>query len=180
LQLTTQEKLVKITGQVLPFGAYQRRVRRRVRGWVPPHRFVDVDVVDKQSNEVTEEELKFKQHTPLHRQLWDLTVPEGDDCLSCQRRAGKACTWTAPAKVKQKPAVTSLGQTQRCPPAHRLKKVWYCLRNLSWLSWSMPATKQKRQHPEDVWDDCCRQTWAGICPAKAMFGTRPADSTRPF
>lgn len=61
-------------------------------GWVPPHSFVDVDVVDKQSNEVTEEELKFKQHAPLHRQLGDLTVPEGDDCLRRQRWAGKACT----------------------------------------------------------------------------------------
>jgi len=62
-------------------------------GWgVPPHGFVDVDVVDKQGNEMTEEELKFKQHTSLHRQLWDLTVPEGNDCLSCQRWAGKPRT----------------------------------------------------------------------------------------
>lgn len=58
-------------------------------GWVPPHCFVDVDVVDKQSNEMTEEELKLKQHTPLYGQLWDFTVSEGDDCLSCQGWAGK-------------------------------------------------------------------------------------------
>lgn len=59
---------------------------------VPPDGFVDVDVVDKQSNEVTEEELELKQHAPLHGQLWDLTVPQGNDCLSCQRWAGKPRT----------------------------------------------------------------------------------------
>lgn len=67
-------------------------MRRRVGGRIPPHGFVDVDVVDEQSNEMTEEELELEQHAALHGQLRDLTVPEGDDGLSSQRWAGKACT----------------------------------------------------------------------------------------
>lgn len=83
---------VKLTRQQPSLGAYQRRVRRRVGGRVPPHGLVDVDVVDEERNEMAEEELKLKQHAPLHGQLGDLTVPQGNDCLRCQGWAGKACT----------------------------------------------------------------------------------------
>lgn len=75
----------------LPFGAYQGCVGRRMGGWVPPHRLVDVDVVDEEGDEVAEEELQLEQDAPLHGQLGDLAVPQGDDCLSCQRGAGQAC-----------------------------------------------------------------------------------------
>lgn len=60
-----------------------------MRGRVPPHSFVDVDVVDKESNQVTEEQLELKQDAPLNGQLWNLAVTEGNHCLGCQRGAGK-------------------------------------------------------------------------------------------
>lgn len=59
-------------------------------GRVPPHRFVDVDVVDEEGNQVAEEQLELKQDAPLYGQLWDLAVTEGNHRLGGQRGAGKA------------------------------------------------------------------------------------------
>ena len=58
--------------------------------WVPPHCLVDVDIVDKESDEVAEEQVELKQHILLHGQLWNLAVLQRDDRLGCQRRAGHA------------------------------------------------------------------------------------------
>lgn len=88
LHLGTQETAWELQ---LPFGAYQGGVRRRVGGWIPPHCLVNVDVVDEEGDEVAEEELQLEQDAPLHGQLGDLAVPQGDDSLSCQRGAGQAC-----------------------------------------------------------------------------------------
>lgn len=46
----------------------------RVRGRIPPHCLVDVDVVDEEGYELAEEELQLKQNAGLDWQLRDLAV----------------------------------------------------------------------------------------------------------
>lgn len=67
-------------------------------GWIPPHCLVDVDIVDKEGYELAEEELQLKQNAGLDRQLGDLAVLEGHNCLGGQWWAGEASARTAPAK----------------------------------------------------------------------------------
>lgn len=88
LHLVTQETTWELQ---LPTGAYQGGVRRRVGGWVPPDCLVDVDVVHEEGDQVAEEELQLEQDAPLHGQLGDLAVPQGNHGLSCQGGAGQAC-----------------------------------------------------------------------------------------
>jgi len=49
-----------------PRCAHQRRVWGRVRWGVPPHSLVDVDVMDKQGDEVAEEKMELEQHVAIH------------------------------------------------------------------------------------------------------------------
>lgn len=66
---------------------------------VPPHRLVDVDVMDKEGDEVAEEKMELEQHVVIHRQLGDLAVLQGNHCLRGQWRAGHARPRTVPAGV---------------------------------------------------------------------------------
>lgn len=45
-----------------------------MRQRVPPNGLVDVDVMDKESDEVAEEKVKLEQHVAVHGQLRDLAV----------------------------------------------------------------------------------------------------------
>lgn len=66
---------------------------------VPPHRLVDVDVMDKEGDEVAEEKMELEQHIVIHRQLWDLAVLQRNHRLCGQWRAGHAGPRTVPAAV---------------------------------------------------------------------------------
>lgn len=60
-------------------------------GWgVPPHSFVDVDIVHEEGNEVAEEKMELEQYVTIPRQLWDLAVLQRNHSLSSQRGAGHA------------------------------------------------------------------------------------------
>lgn len=67
--------------------------------WVPPHRLVDVDVMDKEGDEVAEEKMELEQHVVIHGQLGDLAVLQGNHRLRGQRRAGHARPRTIPAAM---------------------------------------------------------------------------------
>lgn len=67
-----------------------------MRGWVPPHCLVDVDVVNEEGYELAKEKLQLKQNAGLDWQLGDLAVLQGHDRLGGQWGAGEACSWTAP------------------------------------------------------------------------------------
>lgn len=41
---------------------------------IPPHSFIDVDVLNEQSNQQVDEEKKFKKQAPIHRQLRNLAM----------------------------------------------------------------------------------------------------------
>lgn len=63
---------------------------------VPPHRLVDVDVMDKEGNEVAEEKMELKKHVVIHGQLRDLAVLQWNHRLRGQWRAGHARPRTIP------------------------------------------------------------------------------------
>lgn len=77
-------------------GPSQGGVRGWVRGRVPPHCLVDVDVVNEEGYELAEEELQLKQNASLDWQLGDLAVLQRHDCLGGQWGAGEARSRTAP------------------------------------------------------------------------------------
>lgn len=58
--------------------------------WVPPHCFVDVDIMNKESDEVAEEQVELKENVFLHGEFRNLAVLQGDNRLGSQRRAGHA------------------------------------------------------------------------------------------
>lgn len=64
---------------------------------VPPHCLVDVDVMDKEGDEVAEEEMELKEHVVVHRQVGDLAVLQGNHGLRGQWRAGHARPRAVPA-----------------------------------------------------------------------------------
>lgn len=45
---------------------HQRGVWGRVWRWVPPHSLVDVDIMDKEGNEMAEEKMELEQHVTIH------------------------------------------------------------------------------------------------------------------
>lgn len=59
-----------------------------MRGRVPPHRLVDVDIVDEQGDQVAEEQVELEEHVAVQRQLGDLAVLQGHHGLGGQRGAG--------------------------------------------------------------------------------------------
>lgn len=68
-----------------------------MRQRVPPHSLVDVDIMDKEGNEVAEEKMELEQHVTIHRQLGDLAVLQRNHRLRSQRGAGHTCSRTIPA-----------------------------------------------------------------------------------
>ena len=65
-------------------------------GRVPPHRLVDVDVVDEQGDQVAEEQVELEEHVAVQRQLGDLAVLQGHHGLGRQRGAGHARSGPVP------------------------------------------------------------------------------------
>lgn len=65
---------------------------------VPPHRLVDVDVMDKEGDEVAEKKMELEQHVVIHGQLRDLAVLQRNHCLRGQWRAGHARPRTIPGE----------------------------------------------------------------------------------
>lgn len=76
---------------------YKRCVWGRVWEWVPPHRLVDVDIVDKEGNEVAEKKVELEEDVTIHGQVGDLAVLQRYHCLCSQRGARHACSRTIPA-----------------------------------------------------------------------------------